>query len=587
MASASRRSAQPTSLSYASAHASQQQPCRRPLPGILKTTPGFFSFPKGSPTTKTLRFQIPSPTPGSLAQLYAQEEAEQDLVLATGEAATRAKTEKSDSSSPPSAEETSYDKFHLRGHKRRRSPSPRRRSSSSASGADSVVPYWMPKEIQHYFLHYPDDGEEGRGAAGAPCTKEVPSALQCIGSEQPPRKDELAGWRRLASQPRSALATLCFIAALALIFVGTTTNVYVGMVHRARGDGRTPVVAGAGAGGADSAGAKKEPLGSKAVPRSMGDYPDALKRRRAETAEPTRRHAVAAFDSKEEREETTGGDAEIEGRSRHDEVGTDAGDDLPRPVTMDYMGTARDVAEIVHEFSSNEDDAHRSPAQMRASCGALMFSYCPSPRIEFYYNPVTNACVSTASDGAGVCIRGPNKFPSRQTCRQRCIEDGRPAKNCRHRAIFKECTRQDVSQSWWYHSSNRCHRWTFPRGRCPASGSDVFTTFGECWRHCVSDEQHSNSRAKFNELTGGWLLGQRRGPRPCRLPRTEVCRAESLKYAYFADSSPRSAAAGSRGLRCHSVPVANQLGHRCLEGANRFRTAKACRRTCVTNSGRH
>ncbi|XP_077491780.1 uncharacterized protein LOC144102354 isoform X2 [Amblyomma americanum] len=375
MASASRRSAQPTSLSYASAHASQQQPCRRPLPGILKTTPGFFSFPKGSPTTKTLRFQIPSPTPGSLAQLYAQEEAEQDLVLATGEAATRAKTEKSDSSSPPSAEETSYDKFHLRGHKRRRSPSPRRRSSSSASGADSVVPYWMPKEIQHYFLHYPDDGEEGRGAAGAPCTKEVPSALQCIGSEQPPRKDELAGWRRLASQPRSALATLCFIAALALIFVGTTTNVYVGMVHRARGDGRTPVVAGAGAGGADSAGAKKEPLGSKAVPRSMGDYPDALKRRRAETAEPTRRHAVAAFDSKEEREETTGGDAEIEGRSRHDEVGTDAGDDLPRPVTMDYMGTARDVAEIVHEFSSNEDDAHRSPRQMgRASASEAQTS---------------------------------------------------------------------------------------------------------------------------------------------------------------------------------------------------------------------
>ncbi|XP_077491398.1 uncharacterized protein LOC144102010 isoform X2 [Amblyomma americanum] len=466
MASASRRSAQPTSLSYASAHASQQQPCRRPLPGILKTTPGFFSFPKGSPTTKTLRFQIPSPTPGSLAQLYAQEEAEQDLVLATGEAATGAKTEKSDSSSSPSAEETSYDKFHLR-------------------------------------------------------------------------------------------------------------------------DGRTPVVAGAGAGGADSAGAKKEPLGSKAVPRSMGDYPDALKRRRAETAEPTRRHAVAAFDSKEEREETTGGDAEMEGRSRHDEVGTDAGDDLPRPVTMDYMGTARDVAEIVHEFSSSEDDAHRSPAQTRASCEAPMFSYCPIPRIEFYYNRVTNACVSTALDGAGVCSRGPNKFPSRHTCRQRCIEYGRPAKNCRHKAIFKECTRQDVSQSWWYHSGNRCHRWTFPRGLCPASGSDVFRTFGECWRRCVSDEQHSNSRVRFYELTGGWLLGQRRGPRPCRLPRTEVCRAESLKYAYFADSSPRPAAAGSRVPRCHSVPVANQLGHRCLEGANRFRTAKACHRTCVTNSGRH
>ncbi|KAL1478965.1 hypothetical protein MTO96_015957 [Rhipicephalus appendiculatus] len=90
----------------------------------------------------------------------------------------------------------------------------------------------------------------------------------------------------------------------------------------------------------------------------------------------------------------------------------------------------------------------------------------------------------------------------------------------------------------------------------------------ECSRHC--DHYEDDVRQKHRD-------GQRK---ICRMPLTNVCGAEQLHFAYFADIN---AASNDRSApRCRSIPAVTQLNHRCLEGPNRFQSARACRSTCVT-----
>ncbi|KAH7980316.1 hypothetical protein HPB49_014783 [Dermacentor silvarum] len=134
---------------------------------------------------------------------------------------------------------------------------------------------------------------------------------------------------------------------------------------------------------------------------------------------------------------------------------------------------------------------------------------------------------------------------------------------------------QDAPETWWYYSDKQCQRWSFPSGRCPVNGSDIFTSFSECSRRC----NHDGDKVRHRQLH----IETDPQNKPCRRPRADVCSAGQLRFAYFADTSAPSTAGGRSGPRCHSMPAANQLGHRCLAGKNRFRSARACRRACVVS----
>ncbi|KAK8788209.1 hypothetical protein V5799_022015 [Amblyomma americanum] len=220
----------------------RKKPWRSAPTGILKAPPGVFSLPR-KPPKKTLQFQVDQPQlqlpppPDDLAQQDEQEEGVHDPVLASGpstaEISDEAKEDKSSTSSSTSTEESSGDKPRSRSRKRRSSPPQGLQESRSSSSGEvgSVAPYWMPEEVQHYFLNYREDSD----GVGRPSTKGVSSALQFIGSEQPPPDDAVAGWKGFARQPHWAFAGLCFAAVFALIFAAMSADVYESLVHEARG----------------------------------------------------------------------------------------------------------------------------------------------------------------------------------------------------------------------------------------------------------------------------------------------------------------------------------------------------------------
>ncbi|XP_050052781.2 uncharacterized protein [Dermacentor andersoni] len=562
---------------------------QRPPPGILKTPPRFFSLPRRH-SAKTLRFQVDERAgkPASDVRQHSYEMA-QDLALAGSSVILSPrgtpKSEKSESSSTTSTESSSDDKPHPRGLKRRHSPSPSGgRRNSSACEVSSVAPYWMPDEIRHYFLNYNNDEEEsGDGRAkhlkkGATASA---SALQRIGLERPPQDEGVnaEGWKRFTRQPHSVLATLCFAAAFALILAAMSSDAYSGLVHGAKGDERTPAVAGASA--AYSRAAQQESASGRVASWSKEELPGerkATKASRVATRPSTRWHEGVALDEKKDEDEEQGGDLVLEGGLGPDQTETGVDDasrgEPARPqVTVGPGGTRTNAAEGVRGFGDGEAMTLQSQVPAKSACGMPLFVYCQSRRLEFYYKGSINACVSTSSDKIVVCNRSPNRFSSKESCLQHCIEKQQPAKQCRKSAVFSECTRQDVLETWWFYGDKQCQRWSFPSGRCPVNGSDIFTSFSECSRRCNRDGVNVRHLQQSIETDPQH--------KPCRRPRTDVCGAEQLRFAYFADTSAASTADGRSWARCHSMPVANQLGHRCLAGTNRFHSARACRKTCV------
>ncbi|XP_065306645.1 uncharacterized protein [Dermacentor albipictus] len=472
-----------------------------------------------------------------------------------------------------------------RGLKRRHSPSPTGgRRNSSTCEMNSVAPYWMPEEIRHYFLNYDNDEEESgdvRIKHLKKCATASASALQRICLERPPQEEGVnaEGWKRFTRQPHCVLATLCFAAAFVLILAAMSSDAYSGLVHGAKGDERTPAVAGASA--AYSRAAQQGSASGRAASWSKEERQGerkATKASRVATRPSTRRDEGVALDEKKDKDGEQGGDLVLEGAFGWDQTGTgvdDAGRGEPaRPLgTAGPAGTSTNAAGGVRGFADGEAMTLQSQVQAKSACGTPLFAYCQSRRLEFYYKGSINACVSTSSDKIVVCNRSPNKFSSKESCLKHCIEKEQPAKQCRQSAVFSECTRQDVPETWWFYGNKQCERWSFPSGRCPVNGSDVFTSFSECSRRCNHDGvnvRHLQQRIETDpEL------------KPCRMPRTDVCGSEQLRFAYFADTSAVSTADGRSGALCHSVPVANQLGHRCLAGTNRFDSARACRKTCV------
>ncbi|XP_077547670.1 uncharacterized protein LOC144159887 [Haemaphysalis longicornis] len=221
-----------------------------------------------------------------------------------------------------------------------------------------------------------------------------------------------------------------------------------------------------------------------------------------------------------------------------------------------------------------------SHSHVKAACGTPVFAYCSSREAHYYYSRDANACVSTRSAIVGVCNRSPNRFSTAQSCRQHCLDKSEPSKQCLESAVFTECSREDVAETWWHFRRNRCRRWNFPAGLCPVIGSSASTSFRECARRCTHGGS-THARAQLRMRSGG---NSGNHP-PCRLHRGDVCGVEQLRFPYFADSTANTSKTASHHTTvCREVSSVHDTGNLCLVGANRFRTASACRQACVSGA---
>ncbi|KAH7938514.1 hypothetical protein HPB49_024755 [Dermacentor silvarum] len=192
----------------------------------------------------------------------------------------------------------------------------------------------------------------------------------------------------------------------------------------------------------------------------------------------------------------------------------------------------------------------------RPECGVVFYTYCRKPRREFVYQASINACLATDDDQpAQLCNRGPNRFASWRECERSCVLTQPPREACLDKTLLLGCRRQDVRRSWWWFDGRVCLAWNFPWGGCPANGSAVFPTAGQCTAHCTNP----------------------RYP-PCTAPRSAPCGSAQLKFPFFAAEVPSSAVQVER--RCFRLTRRVLESHRCLTGANRFLTKTACELTC-------
>ncbi|KAL1470671.1 hypothetical protein MTO96_004532 [Rhipicephalus appendiculatus] len=186
----------------------------------------------------------------------------------------------------------------------------------------------------------------------------------------------------------------------------------------------------------------------------------------------------------------------------------------------------------------------------------------------------TGALTSTAADmphqasrkmtsrGAALCNRGANKFASLASCDAACGSNANTAEpKCHEKALFTECKSEDIKGPLWFSNGDRCERWNFWAGLCPAtneSRESLFATSEECERSCYEPGSRSDR---------------------CGAPRNVACAADRLRQPYFANM-----AASGTAERCLKATAQNLAGHLCLAGKNRFSTLEACRKECVRSA---
>ncbi|XP_054920059.2 uncharacterized protein [Dermacentor andersoni] len=190
----------------------------------------------------------------------------------------------------------------------------------------------------------------------------------------------------------------------------------------------------------------------------------------------------------------------------------------------------------------------------QSPCDAFAFTYCHSPRNEFFYKRSINACVAVATDMVGLCIGGRNRFTSKKSCRQACVDGRGRTDRCLNNAVFRRCETQDVTGQWWHFDGHSCLKWNLPSGMCPSYNSDVFSSQRDCWTNCVAKPRK----------------------RLCRVATPDVCYSAHLRFPYFVVGGPEA--------RCLKVSSISYGGRRCLAGSNRFQTVQACQEACMSNT---
>ncbi|KAH6938037.1 hypothetical protein HPB50_006532 [Hyalomma asiaticum] len=402
---------------------------------------------------------------------------------------------------------------------------------SSARSISSLAPYWVPKEIKHYFRNY-SHKNRGGGSPRRSSPKAARSARRkTLSPESSPSR----------VMPRHVLLPLLAVAVTVLL-VGVSADIYSTFWHGPR-----------------SRRHHVHPLPAPLEPfQKSADVEPALSREPYRNGQPATRYlqdhrelpeytarlalrlmkstAYSLFRStKSSVEETTEAIA-ITSTVRDNEDGEVTGPD---------SGT---------HTAENFDDAAVNETGMRSRCGTFAFTYCHNPRNEFFYKRSVNACVEVATDMVGLCVSGRNRFTSKRSCRQACIDAQSSPEHCLVDAVFRRCETQDVTGQWWHFDGRSCLRWNFPSGLCPSYHSDVFSSRRDCRTNCVAKPRK----------------------RLCRTATPDVCYSAHLRFPYFA--------AGGSVAQCLKVSSLGYPGHRCLVGANRFQTMRACQEVCVSST---
>ncbi|KAL1444430.1 hypothetical protein MTO96_045520 [Rhipicephalus appendiculatus] len=132
------------------------------------------------------------------------------------------------------------------------------------------------------------------------------------------------------------------------------------------------------------------------------------------------------------------------------------------------QGNARNkTVEHPGGLASNSRTAAESVAESSESyrhhlCDIVFYTHCPRTAQEFYFSSLTNSCVrATASYGAEVCNRSPNKFASESSCHKSCVHPNSPSGRCLDRPVFSQCR------------------------RCPMDDGDLFDSRESCTRRCL------------------------------------------------------------------------------------------------------
>ncbi|KAH7942079.1 hypothetical protein HPB49_020241 [Dermacentor silvarum] len=228
------------------------------------------------------------------------------------------------------------------------------------------------------------------------------------------------------------------------------------------------------------------------------------------------------------------------------------------PRTMTASTATRHVtrtATSTRRHSRNQSLPHQ--------CGRHFYAYCTASVSEVYYSASSHACLSTEEDSVQLCNHGTNRFSSLGNCLTSCVhaDNGEPHDRCYESVLFTTCTRQDVSETWWYYNGSACTEWNFPLGHCPSLGRRVYRSRKECDRTCRLRQQHGNTTASRH--------------RRCDLPVATMCTAQQIKYPYFADMRARGSA------RCVKASSHTLRVRRCLIGSNRFDSVASCEQSCV------
>ncbi|KAL1437902.1 hypothetical protein MTO96_048589 [Rhipicephalus appendiculatus] len=379
---------------------------------------------------------------------------------------------------------------------------------STAPSISSLAPNWMPEELKRYFRKY---SRKSRGG-GSP-------------RHSSPRR--VSRKRKTATSPERPPSSVTthhgFLALLAVVvtmlLVGVSADLYATL---SRGDGRRPH---------RDTPAPLEPFQKNAeatfsAARHRNDEATGFVKDRQALAKYPARPAQRAMKStvhspfhitKSSAEETT---EEISVSS----ASSDNEGEVTRP------GGDADTAGNMKAAALNE-------THTQSPCGAFAFTFCESPLDEFFYKRSVNACVAVAADTVGLCISGRNRFTSKRSCRQTCVDVESSPEHCLVDAVFRKCEKQDVTGVRWHFDGRSCLEWNFTSGLCPSYHSDVFSSQHDCWTNCLAKPRK----------------------RLCRAATPDVCYSAHLRFPYFA--------AGGSVAQCLKVSSLSYPGRRCLVGS--------------------
>ncbi|XP_075751758.1 uncharacterized protein LOC119173826 isoform X1 [Rhipicephalus microplus] len=242
---------------------------------------------------------------------------------------------------------------------------------------------------------------------------------------------------------------------------------------------------------------------------------------------------------------------------------------LGQPVVAVGSGTNA----TANEYDDDEIEKVLPPIRERSTnrCGDALYAFCGVLYHWYHYRASTDQCVFTVTEPVRVCNHSPHRFATMDECRRLCVVEGiydfveeRP-ETCSGGPLFAPCTWLDVKPTWAIFNGEKCVRWPFPDGLCPArNNSAVFKSRRECANRCLSAVEEKDASTPGDPCPVG--------PGPA-----EVCRPEVLRFPYFSHHSANE---------CFQASEEFLRNRRCLTTPTIFPDKEKCRQQCMGKTRR-